>query len=243
MAATIGAFDGLHLGHRELISRILGREDFASAVLTFAGNPKRILSPSSFRGELTSLGQRLELIDSMGVDLCVLIDFSGDFSKLPGRQFLSMLCANGNLRFLAVGSDFRCGHRLDTDAEGVRLFCAGFSVEVELLKAVLWEGHPVSSSRIRKAILEGRVEEAALMLGRPYELDLRGGAFEAAGMIRPPEGQAAPPPGAYEAAVSYDNGESLPAIAALEPDGLWSFDSLLDRAPNRLRLLRKVSRD
>jgi riboflavin kinase / FMN adenylyltransferase len=257
IAAAIGVFDGLHIGHRELIGRVIGRSGLASMVVTFEQNPKLLLSPSTFHGELSTLNQKLSLIDSMGVDLCVLIDFSGDFSKLPGRQFLSMLSASGELRFLAVGSDFRCGHRLDTDAEGIRGFYAERSVDVELLSAVHWAGHTVSSSRIRRAILEGRLEDAAQMLGRPFEIDLRGARASASGRLFPTGGQASPPPASYEALVVLSAGESTKDLRAdgtrsesrvaahLDAEGAWSFfnSGAHGSIPIGLRLLHMVSRE
>jgi riboflavin kinase/FMN adenylyltransferase len=240
-AATIGVFDGLHIGHRQLVKKVLRGDGLASAVLTFRENPKRILAPHAHQGELSTLAQRLELIESMGVDLCVLIDFSGEFSKLPGRQFLSMLCAGGMLRYLAVGADFRCGHRLDTGAEDIREFCSARSIEVEVLEAVLWAGHPVSSSRIRRAILEGRLEEAGLMLGRPYEIDLRGASSAAAGRFLPAPGQASPPPGVYEAAIAIEACREPASTAAAElgGDGTWTVGSAAGSTPRGLRLLRR----
>jgi len=248
MAAAIGVFDGLHIGHRALVARVLGRSGLASAVVTFEKNPKRILSPSTFHGELSSLDQRLSLIESMGVDICVLIDFSGDFSKLAGRSFLSMLSEGGALRFLAVGRDFRCGHRLDTDSKAIRAFCEELSIEVELLEPVQWGGHPVSSSRIRKAVLEGRLEEAAQMLGRPYEIDLKGAQALASGRLLPGGDQAKPPPGGYEALAGLRGpNEESSIVATLGEDGAWSIADAGDRdgggaAPGCLRLLRMVSR-
>jgi riboflavin kinase/FMN adenylyltransferase len=186
----------------------------------------------------------------MGVDLCVLIDFSGDFSKLPGRRFLSLLRESGDLRFLAVGSGFRCGHRLDTDTEGIREFCAEASIGVELLDAVQWAGHPVSSSRIRKAILDGRLEDAGGMLGRPYEISLRGATLSAVGRRIPAGGQASPPAGSYEASVAFAEGSSVngsPAaendlgVVALWTDGSWSIPPGGD--PVGLRLVRMLSRE
>ncbi len=248
LAAAIGVFDGLHIGHRELIGRVLGREGLASAVVTFKENPKRLLSPSTFHGELSTLEQRLSLIGSMGVELCLLIDFSGDFSKLPGRHFLTELSDRGKLRYLAVGSDFRCGHRLDTDASGIREFCAERSIDVELLGAVQWSGHPVSSSRIRKAILEGRLGDAASMLGRHYEIDLRGALREEGGALRPIGGQACPPIGAYESVIvrAAGSGESR-AVARLGSDGAWVLPGEAVTGPEdpallSLRLVAMVSR-
>ncbi|GEM_PF-206994 len=264
IAAVIGVFDGLHIGHRELVGRALGKSGLASTVITFEKNPKRLLSPEGFRGDISTLDQKLSLLESAGVDLCVLIDFSGDFSKLPGRQFLSMLHDSGDLRYLAVGGDFRCGHRLDTDAEGVRQFCGDRSIEFELLGAVHWAGHPVSSSRIRKAIVAGHLEDAAHMLGRPYEIDLRGAAASTSGRFAPTGGQACPPPGPYESRVSFGAGSSSGEVAVaagpaeppglgprltarLGTDGSWSFpvEGAAARlsVPIGLRLIRRLSRD
>jgi FAD synthase len=248
IAAAIGVFDGLHIGHRELVGQVLGREGLSSTIVTFTENPKRILSPSTFHGELSTLDQRISLIGSMGVDLCVLIDFSGDFSKLPGRRFLSLLRENGGLRFLAVGSDFRCGYRLDTDAEGIRRFCAERSIDVEFLGAVRWAGHPVSSSRIRKAVLEGRLDDAAMMLGRPFEIDLRDAGFSPPGRFTPVGRQARPPVGLYEAAVSSSADPAavgVEALAELATDGSWSMGEgdFTGSSPVGLRLVRMVSRE
>jgi riboflavin kinase / FMN adenylyltransferase len=224
-AATIGVFDGLHIGHRELIARILGKEGLSSLVLTFAENPKRILSPSTYHGELSTLDQKLDLLESMGADSCALIDFSGDFSKLPGRHFLSMLRESGEFRFFAVGSEFRCGRGLDTDAEDIGLFCEGHSIGFESIKAVHWAGQPVSSSRIRRAVIEGRLEDAASMLGRPYEIDLRDSGRFSSGGAKPEGLQLSPPPGAYEAALVHaaSSGEPERTIEArVDAEGRWS---------------------
>ena len=229
VAAAIGVFDGLHIGHQDLVQRIRGHEGLASAIVTFAKNPKLILSPSTFHGVLSTLDQKLSLIDSLGVDLCVLIDFSGDFSKLPGRTFLSILCGNGDVRFLAVGSDFHCGHRMDTDAQGIRQFCEERAIGVELLKAVHWAGHPVRSSRIRKAIFEGRLEDAQGMLGRTYAIDLRACETTKSGRLVPRGGQVNPPTGFYEADVlhSTEGAERTTRVVTdLGGDGSWSIPTL-----------------
>jgi riboflavin kinase/FMN adenylyltransferase len=246
-AATIGVFDGLHIGHKELVGRILGREGLASVVLTFRENPKRALSPSTYQGELSTLDQKLELIASTGAEYCALIDFSGDFSKLPGRRFLSILKESGELRFLAVGSDFRCGRGLDTDAEAIGSFCREHSIGIELIRAVQWAGHPVSSSRIRKAILDGRLEDAASMLGRPYEIDLRGVRLGPAWRAATAGEQASPPRGTYEAFLSFQGGSGPSPIsveARIDAEGLWSVGGAGSArgAPKGLALIRLVSR-
>ncbi len=251
VAAAIGVFDGLHIGHQELVQRVRGREGLASAIVTFARNPKLILSPSTFHGVLSTLDQKLSLIDSLGVDLCVLIDFSGDFSKLPGRTFLSMLCGSGDVHFLAVGSDFHCGHRMDTDAQGIRQFCVERAIGVELLKAVHWGSHPVSSSRIRKAIFEGRLEDARGMLGHAYAIDLRACETLVSGRLVPGGGQVNPPAGFYEADVvhSIEGTEGTTRVVAdLGVDGSWAFPTsgtmgFQESALVDLSIIRRVSRE
>ncbi len=249
LAAAVGVFDGLHLGHARLLREVLDRVDLVPGVVTFRENPKKVLRPSSFHGDLFTLDQKLEAFESLGLRLCVLIDFSGDFSKLAGRKFLSLLRVRGDLRFLAVGSNFRCGHHLDTDADAIRGFYEELGVETRLLEPVQVGGRPVSSSRIRKAIVEGRLEEAGGMLGRDYELDLRGARLIRAGetsRVRPAGAQVAPPDGCYEGGISL-GGEYLPARLSHEA-GEWSFASSLieerdSPEPRALRLARSVSRE
>jgi len=248
-AATIGVFDGLHIGHRELVKRILEKRDLASVVLTFRENPKGILSPHTHRGELSTLEQKLDLIESTSVDFCVLIDFSGEFSKLPGRRFLSILKDSGKLRFLAVGADFRCGRGLDTAAGDIRAFCEESSVGVDLVQAVRWAGQGVSSSRIRKAVGDGRLEDAQAMLGRPYEIDLRSAASD--GNVRVPKGaQARPPRGVYDARLCFASA-ALPVSARFDGEGRWTiaaasgdgrFVDAEGREPLGLGLVKLVSR-
>ena len=251
IALTVGVFDGLHLGHRALVGQILGRSGLSSLVLTFRENPKRILSPRTHGGELSSLGQKLELIESMGADFCALIDFSGDFSKLAGRRFLSILRDRGGMRFLAVGANFRCGRDLDVGVAEIGAFCEGSSVGFEVVPAVRWAGHPVSSSRVRKAVAEGRIEDANAMLGRPYEIDLRDSP-QAEGAGAWCRSQVKPPAGAYEAELlSVGGREVSPVMARFDADGRWSVAAVQgswpkgasEPPPVGLRLLKSVSRE
>jgi riboflavin kinase/FMN adenylyltransferase len=214
LAATVGVFDGLHVGHRKLISRVFTHgEGRTKAVLTFRENPKLILRPASYHGGLSSLEQKLEGLEALGLDLCVLIDFSGDFSKMAGRDFLSILREKGNLAYVAVGSNFSCGHGLDTHAEDIVAYYSGLGIGAEILDSVLWEGHAVSSSRIRLALTEGRLGDAAAMLGRPYEIDLRGlkpiGGRDGMVEFGRPHGIVLPPEGSYEAE-AIGKGKSSP---------------------------------
>jgi riboflavin kinase/FMN adenylyltransferase len=243
LAAAVGVFDGLHRGHTELIGRVLNRDEAVKAVVTFRENPKKVLRPASYHGDLSTLEQKLEKLEALGLDLCVLIDFSGDFSKLSGRKFLSVLKESGNLRFLAVGFDFRCGHRLDTGAEDIKAFYETQTVETELLGAVHWAGHPISSSRIRKAVVEGRLDDASAMLGYPYEVDLRRmtKVFTGESAVYAVSGeQVQPPYGKYSVTTLGGDGD-VETEATLE-NGLWTVEQAKVIETRFLRLKELVSR-
>lgn len=213
-ALTVGVFDGLHIGHAALVNAVVARTPaLASAVLTFTESPKKILRPATFRGDLISLPEKVGLLESMGVDFCVLIDFSTDFGTLSGVDFLTAL-RDAEVEYLAVGPDFRCGHRQDTDVQALTRICAGLGIQADTVAPVLYAGHPVSSSRIRHAVTEGRLRDAERMLGRPYGAGLK----YAETAYRLPQGRVAPPAGAYEAEIETGSGR-MKTTAEILPDG------------------------
>jgi riboflavin kinase/FMN adenylyltransferase len=183
-AMAIGVFDGVHLGHQALIKRIVSRGP-NPAVVTFRENPKKVLlqvtgneASVPYKGDLYSLRQKTGIFDSLGVKFLVLIDFSEEFSRLKGREFLDLLGNKGRMAFLAIGNNFRCGFRQDTDADLARRINEEKGIPTELIPPVyLRDGtelaaEPVSSSLIRKAILEGNLKLASKLLGRNFSLDL-----------------------------------------------------------------------
>lgn len=203
LAVTIGVFDGLHAGHRELVRRIVARQPgCAPTVVTFKVNPKKILRPHGFEGDLLSLNRKLEIMGELGVEVAVLIDFSGDFSTMPGRNFLSTVVDRGRVAYMAVGWDFHCGRGRDTDARALVDFCASRSVDAELLDPVSFHGDTASSTRIRRAVRAGRISEAERLLGRPFEVELGActGGEDGAWRFAPPEGMVRPPAGLWPVA-------------------------------------------
>jgi riboflavin kinase/FMN adenylyltransferase len=174
-AATIGVFDGLHRGHEALISRVVSKApEFLPVAFTFGVNPKKFTKPHRYAGSIFTLQQKILALEGAGIEACVLIDFSSNFSKLAGSEFVSTLVRSFGVRSFVVGSDFKCGHRLSTDAEALKTIAGSLGADAEIVEPLCFEGEIVSSSRIRSAISDGRMDLALAMLGRPYTLDLRG---------------------------------------------------------------------
>jgi riboflavin kinase/FMN adenylyltransferase len=130
--------------------------------------------PRGFEGDIFSLGQKLRVFEELGVARTILIDFSENFSKIKGPDFLEILKGRGALSFLAVGSNFRCGYHLDTHAADIKKMNDRDGIPTELIPPVLEAGRPVSSSRVRAAITGGDLAGAAALLGRKLTLDLEG---------------------------------------------------------------------
>jgi riboflavin kinase/FMN adenylyltransferase len=196
-AITIGVFDGIHRGHQALIGRIVGKSaNLIPTVITFRKNPKEFLKKNNFKGDILTLNQKLSIFEHLAVARIVLIDFSEKFSKLNGKEFLDLVRNRLYPGFVAVGSNFRCGHRGDTDAVRVKALYRETGIPVDVVAPVLEGAHPVSSSRIRSAIVAGDFSAAARLLGRNVELDVssivpedrNGGAFYQTAAIMPRPG-------------------------------------------------------
>ena len=173
-AITIGVFDGVHLGHQALIECIVKRGPNPT-VITFRDNPRKIF-PDSYDGDLYSLKQKLAIFESLGVEQVVLIDFSSEFCKLKGEEFIEILQKTGKMGFLAIGSNFRCGFQQNTGANLIKEMNINKGIPTELILPVLESmemgSRPVSSSCIRSAIIKGDMKLAAMLLGRNFNLDL-----------------------------------------------------------------------
>ena len=166
----------------ELIRRVTARApQLVPMAITFKENPKKTTRQQKPIGNLFSLAQKLELMEAAGVQVCVLIDFSTNFSKMGGYDFISILVKSCGVRTFVVGSDFKCGYRLSTDALGVAQIAQSLGSEADIVDPVRLDGDVVSSSRIRAIISEGKMDQALAMLGRPYTLDLRSMRFENSG--------------------------------------------------------------
>jgi riboflavin kinase/FMN adenylyltransferase len=200
-AVTIGVFDGVHIGHRQVISDLItlaASSRLSPAIVTFNPHPLSILAPERSPKMLTSVDQRIDQFRQLGVEFVGVLDFP-DIRHLLASQFCEEVLFRAlRAKRVVVGADFRFGRDRGGDAklladEGERL---GF--EVSVVDLFGYRDGVVSSTRIRQLLSDGRVEEAAALLGRPYELagpvvegERRGGSigFPTANIAISPERQ------------------------------------------------------
>jgi riboflavin kinase/FMN adenylyltransferase len=178
-AVTIGAFDGVHRGHRTVIRALQQRaaeEGLSTAVVTFDRHPASVVRPESAPLVLTDLDQKLELLAECGVDYTLVVRFDEERSKEPAADFVEQVLSSClNAKLVAVGEDFHFGHGRSGNVALLREMGAALGFEVighELVDAEgrPAAGEPVSSTRIRKALRDGDLAAANEMLGRPHEV-------------------------------------------------------------------------
>lgn len=169
LSLAVGVFDGVHPGHQVLIRHICRSTDAIAAVVTFRQNPLFVLKPEIFWGDIIGFDQKLHLLETMGVGLAVIIDFSAEFSRINGRDFINLLLDSGPVKRIALGRNFRCGHGLDTGVREIKALAGVRGVDVWVAEPVMDGASMISSSRIRQALAAGNVTEAERLLGRPIE--------------------------------------------------------------------------
>ncbi|MGA3346059.1 MAG: bifunctional riboflavin kinase/FAD synthetase [Terracidiphilus sp.] len=172
--AAIGNFDGVHLGHQEILSGVVAeaRSLGAQAVaVTFEPHPEHFLRPDQAPRLLTPLDERLRLLSFTGIDAVVVLPFDAALATLPARAFvLNILLAALDLRSLHEGGNFRFGHNAEAGMAELLEFAAEFGFGLHIHSPVRAHGMEVSSSAIRERIAAGDMTRARWMLGRPFEV-------------------------------------------------------------------------
>ncbi len=174
VSVTIGNFDGVHLGHRELLRRTVARARSAGAAavaLTFTPHPVRFFSPRSRFYEITAPDEKAELIGQMGIDALVVEPFDGEVGRMWPADFArEVLARRLRARWVVVGYDFTFGRNRTGSPAALAEMGRELGFDVEVVPPLMRGGAIVSSSRIRELLLAGRVREAAELLCRPYRL-------------------------------------------------------------------------
>lgn len=174
LCATIGNFDGLHLGHRALINHAFkeAREkDLDLAIISFWPHPREVLRADKSHVPLVTQVERRKLLESLGVPLLIELPFTPDFAALSASDFIRQYLLPAPLRHLVVGHDFTLGHNREGSIEVLRSLSDQYGFGVTQLQAINAAAMPVSSSRLRSLISEGKVREAAVLLGRHYSME------------------------------------------------------------------------
>ncbi len=222
-AVAIGVFDGVHLGHRKILQRMLrdaAAHRFAPAVVTFDPHPAKVLAPKKFHPTiLMSLEHRLAFFNSMGIREVVVVPFTKKFASIGREKFFDeLLVKKLGVRSLTVGRDFRFGRKAQGDGAYLSLRCRERGVRLSLVSEVKAGGVTVSSTRVRRLIEKGELEKASSLLGRPVSVvgtvvhgSARGKALGFPTANLDPHHEALPPPAVY-AAYGFLNGKKLKGV-------------------------------
>ena len=207
---AIGTFDGVHLGHREVIAG-------AETVVTFDPHPQSVVAPGSQPKLLTTLDRKAELIETLGVEELVVIPFDGDFAGRSAEDFVEhVLVERVAATSVSVGENFRFGHKAQGDAA---LLSADARFETRVVPLLEVDGEVVSSSHIRGLVSGGAVQYADQLLGAPFAVDgevqhgdKRGRTlgYPTANLV-PQPGYVVPGHGVYACRVRLPDGTLVPA--------------------------------
>ncbi|MCQ2576656.1 MAG: FAD synthetase family protein [Treponema sp.] len=171
---SVGSYDGLHVGHQQILNALkdgCSENHLQTGIFTFTRPLAGVKNPVSYFGDISSLNQRLELLEAAGIDFVILAEFTEDFAKLSGIEFFSLLKDKINLKLICEGVDFRCGYKGSTDMKEISDFANKEGIEaifVEPVVANISDNKEVrvSSSIIRQLLAEGNKSKAEELLGR-----------------------------------------------------------------------------
>jgi riboflavin kinase/FMN adenylyltransferase len=176
-AVTIGNFDGVHIGHREIMRRVVAaarERGLTPAVLTFDPHPARVLAPDRAPQLITTIDQRLRRFEEQGIEAVLLLPFSLEFAKLTPEEFVEQILANTlKARVVMVGEDFRFGYKQAGNTDTLRSLGERFGFELRPVGAIEGRSGRISSSTIRQLVTAGRVSQACRMMGTPFALEGR----------------------------------------------------------------------
>ena len=219
---AIGVFDGVHLGHKYLLSQLkehARQEDLLSGVVTFRQHPQAVLLPRTKLPCLTNLAQRIRLLKNEGIDAIITLSFTRELAQLSTRQFIGLLKKYLRMRGLVIGPDFALGRNREGDANTLRTLGQDIGFSVTVIPPVVINGEVVSSTAIRNALAGGDMKKVGNLIGRPFSLYGRviTGAGRGIGLGFPTANldvdsqQALPPDGVY-ATWAYIDGKAYQAM-------------------------------
>jgi len=173
--ATIGAFDGVHLGHQRIVGRaveIARARDLPVVVITFNPHPDEVIRPGSHPPVLTSTRRQAELLAGLGADALFVLPFSVEFSRLSPDEFVRVVLSERlHATAVVVGDNFRFGHKAAGDVPLLAQLGEKYDFTAEGVPLLVVDGVTISSTYIRERLAEGDVIAAAAALGRPHRVE------------------------------------------------------------------------
>lgn len=170
---AIGDFDGIHMGHREVLSRALRtgeRLGLPGSVMTFDPHPRVVLGLSQYEESITPLADKLKEFEALGLKHAYVVRFNSSFAALPPEEFVERILLGLKVQTVVIGFDFTFGHKGKGNADTLGVLARGrFAVEV--VRPYHMGGEKVSSTLIRESLLNGQVEKASRLLGRPFSME------------------------------------------------------------------------
>jgi riboflavin kinase / FMN adenylyltransferase len=175
--AAIGNFDGVHVGHREILDAVKAEARALNAkavAITFDPHPEKFLRPKRAPGLLTPIDERMLLLAETGIDAVLVLPFDAELAQLRAREFVERVLAGAlSVRGLHEGDNFRFGAKAEAGIDELRAFGAEFGFALHVHDAVCVHGLEVSSSAVREALAAGDMKRARWMLGRPFAVRAR----------------------------------------------------------------------
>ena len=228
---SIGVYDGLHIGHQRIITTAVqlahNEPGTKTVVITFAQNPKTMIGRNPFDKPLMSLRQSTDFFAQLQVDILVVIDFSPDFSKLTGEEFIARCCEMFAVQTVVVGENFRCGSHADTGVQELYQLVPKYTQDATVVVPEMYrleDGTEDSSTVVRTTLAEGKVSEIPMQLGRYYSVDLahypsRNNEYP---LRLPIESfvQLLPPPGVYETVLVMEDRSEWEMLALIDEEFL-----------------------
>ncbi|MFH1638729.1 MAG: bifunctional riboflavin kinase/FAD synthetase [Chloroflexota bacterium] len=215
MLLTIGIFDGVHLGHRKLLSELISRareQGIQSGVVTFTEHPEKVFRPEIKLPYLTDIKERTDLLKDAGVDRIIALPFTRELAEIRAEHFIRMLIRHLKMCGLVIGADFALGREREGNASALKRLGEEIGFSVVVVAPVTINGEVVSSTAIRDALTQGDMKKVASLTGRLFTLKktVRSGAgrgrtigFPTANLEIDP-GQALPADGVYATMTEID---------------------------------------
>lgn len=175
-AVSVGSFDGPHIGHKSLFDALFtaaSKNNLFSCIVTFKCPLPTVKYPKDYIGDIATFNQRLFEFERLGIDFCIISEFSENFRTMDGMTFLLALKQKLKMKCIVEGRDFHFGRKGSATIDDINTFCAENGLECIFPDFIYLDGKRISSSSIRNKIKCGLLDDAARILGREFELDVR----------------------------------------------------------------------